>query len=78
MRLLQKIKKWLIEEEFIHDYCSKHPTHKTNENYFAGCMACWREKCEKHLLGEREIRIEETKEAIVRAHKEINDKEKNP
>ena len=65
-----------IKSEFTYEMCEQHPTHRKDENMFVGCLECYGEACAEYYKKEKarkkEERIEEMKEAIIRANNEIN------
>jgi hypothetical protein len=69
-KLWKSIKEFFIAE-FTKEVCDKHPTARMSK--FIGCVDCYKEACAEDYLERREARIEEMKEAIIRANNAIKE-----
>ena len=71
--IIQNIKQFLKDEFTV----KKCPKHSEVIEMYVGCKSCYREARKEAMRLDREYRIEEIKEAIIRAKREmrLNDSE---
>jgi len=75
MNLFKNIKeKWNKYLDDTYGVCEKH---KIRLEMYIGCYFCNQEHRIEYHKKQKEDRIEETKEAIIRAHKELKNGNKN-